>query len=54
MTIRELTSALGYSGYGYIHSIELGKSKPTAELVLRVAMLFNVTTDQLLRDDLDV
>jgi transcriptional regulator with XRE-family HTH domain len=54
MTVRELTSALGYAGYGYIHGIEIGKSKPTAELVLRVALLFNVTTDQLLRDDLEV
>lgn len=54
MTVRELTSALGYTGYGYVHGIELGKSKPTAEFVLRVALLFNVTTDQLLRDDLEL
>ncbi len=54
MTVRELTSALGYTGYGYIHTIEMGRSKPTAELVLHVALLFNVTTDQLLRDDLEV
>ena len=54
MTVRESTGALGYSGYGYIHGIEIGKNMPTAELVLRVALLFNVTTDQLLRDDLEV
>lgn len=54
MTVRALTSALGYTGYGYIHGIEIGKNKPTAELILRVALLFNVTTDQLLRDDLEV
>ena len=54
MTVRELTQALGYTGYGYIHGIELGKNKPTAELVLRVAVVFNVTTDQLLRDELEV
>jgi transcriptional regulator with XRE-family HTH domain len=54
MTVRELTSALGYTGYGYIHGIEIGKNKPTIELVVRVALLFNVTTDQLLRDDLEV
>lgn len=54
MTVREMTAALGYSSYGYIHGIELVKSKPTVELVLRVAVLFNVTTDQLLRDKLEV
>jgi transcriptional regulator with XRE-family HTH domain len=54
MTVRELTSVLGYTGYGYIHGIELGKNKPTADLVLRVALLFNVSTDQLLRDELEV
>ncbi len=54
MTVRELTSALGYTGYGYIHGIEIGKNKPTAELVLRVALLFDVSTDQLLRDELEV
>ena len=54
MTVRELTSALGYTGYGYIHGIEIGKNKPTTELVLRMAILFNVSTDQLLRDELEV
>ncbi|MCG8347764.1 MAG: helix-turn-helix domain-containing protein [Chloroflexales bacterium] len=54
MTVRELTSALGYTGYGYIHGIEMGKNKPTVELVLRVALVFKVTTDQLLRDALEV
>jgi len=54
MTIMELTTALGYIGYGHIHAIETGKKKPTAELVLKAAQLFAVTTDQLLRDDLEV
>ena len=54
MTIMELTAALGYTSYGYIHTLEKGKKKPTAELVLKVSQLFNVTTDQLLRDDLDL
>ena len=54
MTIMELTAALGYIGYGYIHAIETGKKKPTAELVLKAADLFEVTTDQLLRDELEL
>jgi transcriptional regulator with XRE-family HTH domain len=54
MTIMEVTAALGYIGYGHIHAIETNKKKPTAELVLKVSQLFGVTTDQLLRDDLEV
>jgi transcriptional regulator with XRE-family HTH domain len=54
MTIMELTAALGYIGYGHIHAIETGKKKPTAELVLKAAQLFEVTTDQLLRDELEL
>ena len=50
----ELTTALGYIGYGHIHAIETGKKKPTAELVLKAAQLFEVTTDQLLRDELEL
>jgi transcriptional regulator with XRE-family HTH domain len=54
MSVRELTSALGYTGHGYIYDIEIGKKKPNVEFVLRVADLFNVTTDQLLRDAYDL
>lgn len=54
MSIRELTSALGYTGHGYIYDIETGKKKPNVEFVLRVANLFHVTTDQLIRDELEL
>ncbi len=54
LSVRELTSALGYTGHGYVYDIEIGKKKPNVEFVLRVADLFQVTTDQLLRDHLDV
>jgi transcriptional regulator with XRE-family HTH domain len=54
MSVRELTSALGYKGHGYIYDIEIGKKKPNVEFVVRVADLFEVTTDQLLRDELEV
>jgi transcriptional regulator with XRE-family HTH domain len=54
MSVRELTSALGYTGHGYIYDIEIGKKKPNVEFVLRVADLFEVTTDQLLRDGLEI
>jgi transcriptional regulator with XRE-family HTH domain len=38
----------------HIALVENGKRNPTAELILKVADLFNTTTDQLLRDELEL
>ena len=54
MTLKELAQALGLSAHGYLSEIESGKKKPTADLVIRVARHFNVTTDQLLLDELEL
>lgn len=54
MTLKELASALGFIAHGYISEIEAGKKKPTAEFVLKVARYFNVMTDELLKDELEV
>jgi transcriptional regulator with XRE-family HTH domain len=54
MTLKELACALGLTAHGYISEIESGKKKPTAEFVLNVARYFNVTTDQLLKDELEL
>jgi transcriptional regulator with XRE-family HTH domain len=54
MTQRDLADALGYASQGYITEIEAGHKQPTAEFVLKTADLFQVTTDQLMRDTLDL
>ena len=54
MTQWDLAHALGYAAQSYIHEIETGKKQPTAELVVKVARLFHVTTDQLLLDELEL
>lgn len=54
MTLQEVAIALGHSAHGYISELESGKKQPTIVLVLRVARLFDVTTDELLRDDLEL
>lgn len=54
LTLKELASALGLTAHGYLSEIESGKKKPTAEFVLKVARFFDVTTDKLLKDELDV
>lgn len=49
----ELAQALGLSesSKGFISEIESGKKLPKAELVLKLAEQFGVSTDYLLRDD---
>jgi len=54
MTLKELALALGHVAHGYISEIESGKKKPTAEFVLKVARYFDVATDKLLKDELDI
>lgn len=54
LTLKGLAASLGYSAHGYISELEMGKKIPTAEFVLRAARLFNVTTDQLLKDELEL
>lgn len=54
MTLVELAERLGYSTHSYISEIESGQKMPTAIFVLKVARLFHVSTDQLLKDELDL
>jgi transcriptional regulator with XRE-family HTH domain len=54
LTLTALAQAIGYAAHGYISELETGKKLPTVELVLGVARLFNVTTDVLLRDELEL
>lgn len=54
LTLQQLAERLGLHAHGYLSEIENGKKQPTVELTLRLARLFDVTTDQLLKDELDV
>ncbi len=54
MTLQEMAIAIGHSAHGYISELEAGKKQPTIVLVLKVAKLFGVTTDELLRDDVEI
>ena len=54
LTLKELAYKLGHTAHGYISELENGKKPPTIEIVLNVARLFHVTTDQLLKDELEL
>ena len=53
LTIRELAEMLDVHNT-YINKIEIGKRGPSANLILKVTRLFNVSADQLIKDELDL
>ena len=52
--MKGLARELDFKSHSYISAIEFGKKQPSVELVIKIARLFDVTTDQLLNDDLEV
>ena len=54
LTLKELAPLLGHASHSYLSELEAGKKTPTAELVLGVSLFFNVTTDSLLKDALEL
>lgn len=54
ITLAKLSSLLEYNTHSYISELESGRKVPTAAFVLKISYLFDVTTDQLLKDELDV
>jgi len=54
LTLQGLAHLMGHTAHGYISELENGKKPPTVEFVLRLARLFDVTTDELLKDELEL
>lgn len=54
MSQRDLQTRLGFSSSAYIHFLETGQRKPNIELVLKVSRLFGVSTDVLIKDELEL
>ena len=54
LTLQELATALGYKAHGHLSELEAGKKTPTVDFVLLVSWYFDVSTDELLKDELSV
>jgi transcriptional regulator with XRE-family HTH domain len=54
VTLKWLANQLGYSTHSYISEIESGYKIPNVEFILNTARLFNVTTDELLKDEMEL
>lgn len=54
LTLAQMAQKLGYASHAYLSEIENGRKEPTVKLVVDVANLFHCTTDELLKDELEV
>jgi transcriptional regulator with XRE-family HTH domain len=54
LTVRQLAAILGINSHSHVVEIETSKNKPSVELVIKVADLFDVSIDRLLRDNLEL
>jgi transcriptional regulator with XRE-family HTH domain len=54
MTVKQLAAALGIASHGYISSVETGRKIPSTEMIIKLADLFEVSIDALLRDELEL
>ena len=53
-SLRDLASALGIKSSSYISKLEKGTKIPSTPLLLKIALYFGISADQLLRDDLEL
>lgn len=54
LTTRELAQIMAIKSHSHIADMESGRSYPSVELLLKLSDFFEVTTDQLLRDELEL
>lgn len=54
LTLVSLANELGYTTHSYLSEVEAGKKIPTAQFVLKVARYFEVSTDQLMKDEEEI
>jgi len=52
-TLRQLGEMLEVH-HTYVSQLEKGKTSPNATIILKIAAVFDVTTDQLMKDNLDL
>ncbi|NJP04455.1 MAG: transcriptional regulator [Chloroflexaceae bacterium] len=51
LSLAEVANVLGYAGSQQVSHIEVMRRKPSAEVILKIARLFNVSADMLLDDE---
>ena len=54
LTRQQLAEVFGYRSGTYVTLLENNKRKPSPQLIVEIAQYFGVSTDALLRDELEV
>lgn len=54
LTLSELATIFGYASHSYLSEIESGKKAPSIAIALMVSRHFGVSTDILLKDELEL
>lgn len=55
ISLQELARVVGLKSHSYLSDLERGeKPAPPSDLVLKLALFYNVSTDVLLKDELDL
>ena len=53
-SLRRLADDLDFSSHAHLGRIEAGEKMPSAALVLKIARYFDVSTDRLMKDELEL
>ena len=54
ISLRQLAAELGLSVHGHIAQIERSERKPTVDLIVKIARIFDVSPDRLMIDELEL
>jgi transcriptional regulator with XRE-family HTH domain len=54
MSMQDVADAIEYGSSGYVSDVENGKREPALKFVIKVAEFFEVSTDALLKDSLEL
>ena len=54
LSIRQLATMLDISSHSHIVNLEASRKKPSIDLILKVSRFFDVSLDQLAKDELEL
>jgi transcriptional regulator with XRE-family HTH domain len=54
MSLRDLATRLDFQSHAHLARIERGEKTPSADVILKIADVFQVSLDQLMRDELEL
>ncbi len=52
--VRKNQQAIGHTTHSHVSELETGKRRPSLDLALRLARFFDVSLDQLVKDELEL